>query len=215
MNRASGLILSAGMPRSGSTLLYNLARLTLESILGDDSVLSCGWIDDIRTSPLGECTLMKLHDYEPDLASQASLIIYSYRDVRDAIASQQRKFHSKPTLSLTERYLEEYRLWTNVAHIKVRYESFDAPAQARFVKELAEYFGSKPVDSDFVVSQAESLRERGPSDSVRYDPLTLLHHGHVTNGQPGAWRNQLDTELVRAIESTYASWLADHGYGVD
>ncbi len=69
------LILSAGMPRSGSTWLYNAMRIMLKSDIGID--LGAGWIQDIEKFKDHDTILLKLHSYIPHLASKATFVAYS------------------------------------------------------------------------------------------------------------------------------------------
>src|SRR5262245_15346631 len=78
--RRSALVLSAGMPRSGSTWLFNAARLLLRQTVAPDE-LGSGWVGDWARLPKRPWLLLKVHEYDAFLARRARAILYSYRDV--------------------------------------------------------------------------------------------------------------------------------------
>lgn len=200
------------MHRSGSTLIYNLLRLTITELVRDGSSFSYGWVEDLRGSPRAAYTLIKLHAYEQELVDDASLIVYSYRDVRDAVASQQRKFGAEPTLVLADSYIEQYRQWENVAEIRVQYEALDGNRRREIVREVAGYLGSDAIDPDAVLTRLDRLSSGIPQNGHQYDPVTLFHPNHITDGRSGTWQSQLDTKLIAAIERKHGNWLSAHGY---
>ena len=208
------LVLSAGLPRSGSTLLYNLLRLTLIHLLDPEEDLSFGWIEDMRNRPFGDCTLLKLHDHEEDMTSRSDLTVYSYRDIRDVLASQQRMFGTPPSLNLVDHWIAQHNKWIRSAHIKIRYEDFGSERQSQLVEEIAHHLGFVDnVVPHKVIAQLIKLPNT-PATSKRYDPETLLHPGHITDGRHGSWRDQLERELVTAIETKHGDWLTCHGYEI-
>ena len=83
----SALILAAGMQRSASAWLYNAARLLLTSSPSVAEQFSCGWIGDWEQIPKKNYMLIKVHDFNKSLAGQSKCILYSFRDIRDVIAS--------------------------------------------------------------------------------------------------------------------------------
>lgn len=211
-NKLPLLILSAGLPRSGSTLLYNLLRLTLVHHLNDDEHLSCGWIEDMRTVPFGNYTLLKLHNHEEDLTRRSDLIVYSYRDIRDVLASQQRKFGTPPSLNLADHLVSQHDSWCQSAHIQIRYEDFDTKRQSQLVKEIANHLDlANHIRPHQVIHQLEALPKTSET-SEKYDPDTLFHPGHITDGRHGSWKNQLEQDLVKAVEAKHGDWLTNHGY---
>ena len=115
MNIDSGLILSAGMPRSASTWMYNADRLIFANKPQTQYNFGCGWVDVLKEIPSKPLMLIKIHDYVEELASQAAIILYSYRDIRDAIASQVRKWGVKPTLEIADHIVYQHSTWMGIA----------------------------------------------------------------------------------------------------
>jgi hypothetical protein len=206
--RRSRIILSAGMPRSGSTWLFNAARLLLRRAEGDG--LSSGWVEDWPTLPPGRTLLLKVHDFDAPLARRADVVLYSYRDVRDVLASSKRKFGTPPSVEAARRLLEQDCEWRKAARLVMRYESMLADPAA-VVKELAEVLQVRDVDPAAVAEEVRGLDAREPP-SGGYDRETLLHPGHITDGRHGSWEGWLDADLLRRIQEQCGDWLTANGY---
>jgi len=200
------------MPRSGSTLIYNLLRLTIDKGLAGDRSYRYGWVDDLRTAAPADYTLLKLHDFDPQLAASASLIVYSYRDVREAVASMYRKFGTQPTLQLANTYIRQYELWSGVADIKVRYESLDKARQLELIDKVTHLLQMGSVDAAEIVQELDELPDATPADDGTYDVVTLYHPGHITHGGLGNWKTQLEPSLIASIEVQHHEWLRTHDY---
>ena len=71
----SNLIISAGMQRSGSTLLYNQLREILIKAYPDN--LCYGYIKDIDIIEPKDNFLLKTHTLYPDLICKSSYIFYT------------------------------------------------------------------------------------------------------------------------------------------
>jgi hypothetical protein len=208
--RRSTIILSAGMPRSGSTWLFNAARLLLRAAGVPE--LSSGWIGDWSSLPKAERLLLKVHDYDGHLARHAPIILYSYRDIRDALASSQRKFGTEPTLALARRWLRSDERWRAKAGVVLRYESM-LEDSLQSLCNLAEALAVPHVDLDEVCAQLRHLeRQSATDDPDSYNRETLLHPGHVTDGRHGTWAQWLSPELVGQLEREFADWFRANGY---
>lgn len=232
MTSNNKLILSAGMPRSGSTWLYNAARLLLIEKMGGQEQLSCGWIDDISTLPTREIMLIKIHDFDKTWVEKASLILYSFRDVRDALASAKRKFGLDVKLEHAGEYISHGEQWRNVADFIMRYEDM-ITNQAAVLTELGgvlgithnaainnavnqleglSFSGGKKEQSGIIGSTAAMLGFGKKKKS--YNAENLLHEGHITDGRVGSWHAHLDPGLVREIEQKYSDWFKANGYDI-
>ncbi len=208
------LVLSAGMPRSGSTWLYNAVRLLLAHRDGS-ACWQCGWIDDLAEAPPAARRLVKLHLFEPTLVARASYVVWSYRDLRDAVASRFRMFGTPPTLALADQLVDQHARWSAVAQHTLRYESMlRDPTAALAALAAAIGVPVQPADLDAVRQQLDQARNDGHVGDVPYDATTLMHKGHITDGRPRSWRSGLSANLAREITERHADWLQAHGYDV-
>ncbi len=216
------LILAAGMPRSGSTWLYNAIRLLL---LRDPRIagnLGCGWIADWNAIPKRKYLLVKLHDYDVGAVVLSKLAFYSYRDVRDAIASQKRRFGGCPDMLWADLYIHQHELWMRQAACVMKYEDMlrDPSAVVAALLQGLEAAGllsptaGGPLDP--VIRELDRLAEHPvPGAGAGYDPTTLYHPAHITDGRPDSWHGWLDEDLVAEITAKYRWWFDKYGYGTD
>lgn len=206
--RLPQIVLAAGMNRSGSTLLYNAARL----MLSERGPLSCGWIDDWHSLERQPTMLVKLHDFEPDLVSLSGAVFYSFRDVRDVLASAQRIWNIAPTAESAAYHIAQYRSWIKAADLVVRYETLIAD-QDTTLRRLARVIGAGSADTRAIAAALDAMRFEGASDGTKpYDATNLMHRGHRTDGRHGSWEGALDTGLVREIEAEHRDWFVANGY---
>ncbi len=207
------LVLSAGMPRSGSTWLYNALRLLLRQRFPRPGELACGWVGDLdRIAADAPCRLVKIHEWDEGLAAQAAFVAWSYRDLRDAMASQHRKFGGALSLAFADYLVRQDARWTARADHVMRYEDMRADPQ-RELARLATALSLDGVDLPALRCELDGLSydSEGPRNAA-YHELTLLHRGHVTDGRVGSWRNGMPAALAQQIVSAHDGWFRTRGY---
>lgn len=205
------LYLIAGMNRSGSTWLFNATRLLLRHAGAPD--LAAGWIDDRDALLQHQTPLIKVHLYDPTLLRQPFVVLTSHRDLRDVAASMARKFAIEPTMDMVHFYFEQYRLWADHAQFDMRYETMRADPLAEVHRVAAAL--DVPLDlatAQRIVAEIDASTNAIQADSRGYDPVSLLHDQHITDGRPGSWREQIGIELADRIYETYAAWMQAEGY---
>lgn len=215
------LILAAGMPRSGSTWLYNAVRLLLAARPGVAGDLGCGWIADWDTIPHRKYLLVKLHNYDVGAVVMSRAVFYSYRDVRDAIASQKRRFGGTPDMLWADMYIHQHELWMQQACYAMKYENL-LEDQAGVVADILSVLDSNELlppspatrpDPSAIARELRRLAEHpAPDESRGYDRTTLYHPSHITDGRTGSWVGWLDADLVIRISEKYGWWLEKYGY---
>jgi hypothetical protein len=209
----AALLLAAGMPRSASTWLYNAVRYALASHPHIAPLFVGGWIDDRNSLPAKPYTLLKLHDFVPELAGQAKLVFYSYRDIRDVVASLQRKFSYTPSLDFVGCLTALHERWLEVADEVIRYEDLlrdERPVILRIARRIGVTIDARAV-ADHLAGL--SYLSPGPKNS-QYHQTNLYHAQHVTDGRHGSWRETLDDEFLAEVENRYGGWLRQHGYSL-
>lgn len=207
--RFSTLVVSGGMPRSGSTLLFNLIRTCLEYKYPDDLV--SGWIGDTRSIPEGKVYLIKSHDVNRSLAYRANTYFYSFRDVRDALLSSQRKFGQEPTIEYCRYYIKGYMAAERYAHEMFKYEEFVHDLEGAVERIQSHLCMSAPTEA--ILSRLPSLQPREKA-AKGYDETTLMHGEHATHTKQGEWRTGLDKKLLDRIRDEYGWWLEKNEYSI-
>ncbi|MDQ7787568.1 MAG: hypothetical protein RDU01_08160 [Thermodesulfovibrionales bacterium] len=210
------LILSAGMQRSGSTWLYNATRLLLMNSPFTREISSFGWIGDLSKLPQKRIMLIKIHDFNENLVrlDLPKIILYSYRDVRDALASSKRKWNQEPSLELADKLIQNDHQWRRYADFIMRYESMISD-QYTTLTELAGILKINNADIQEIISQIEALRyENAGNKNSLYHMENLLHQGHITDGRHGSWKGFLDDKLLDQIERKHHEWFLRNNYPV-
>jgi len=208
------IILSSGMPRSGSTWLYNAARLILLNSQKTHDLVSFGWIGDLDSIPKKKIMLIKIHSYDISWVKKSQIILYSYRDIRDALASAKRKFEQQPSIERADAYILQYKQWKNEADFIMRYESMlNDPLGT--LEKLASTLNIKDVKLTEILTEINSLSYQSTGiKNEAYNMENLLHKGHITNGSHGSWKGYLDDVLVKQIEDKFRDWFIENKYEI-
>ena len=177
-------ILITGMYRSGSTWQFNAVRLLLEE-LTLESINAC-FISDYKPDPLTSVELIKLHNFDQELAGSADLILTSWRNIVDA-----RKSMERVGMNIGEdkfiHNLKQWREWKEVSNF-CSYSIADSSHQRKHdFERIAKIINRDivPITYDgaelrriFDIVEAIKAPESGNWDN--YDKVTLLHPNHIS-----------------------------------
>ncbi len=202
-------VLSAGASRSGSTWLFNVARVMVSRQAGEDC--GSGWWKDITDLSAAGNMVIKIHGYRPKYIRWASHVLYSYRDLRDVLASRTRIWNVQPTMKFADDYVMRHKKFCDRADMIVPFESL-LQDKVALVREMSNVLGIANVDFDSIDEEVRLLSHKKSADSRQHDKENLYHKGHITDGGSGTWVGQIDPGLILAIEEKHASWFKSCGY---
>ncbi len=202
----SRLILSGGMQRSGSTLLFNILKLVLSH--DKQKVLSAGWVHDIERLPAGDIYLIKLHHINWLRGLRAAQVFYTYRDLRDALVSFSRKF-DQPTIELARKWIADFQWAERHADRMIRYEDLIGNLEEVVSCLMGDLHISAPVQE--IIANIPDDKS-GQNRDGRHSMETLFHSGHRTNTRTGEWRRELDSDLLDRLHSEFDWWFLKNGY---
>lgn len=227
------IILVCGMHRSASTLIWQIVHrlylghpgFTAEEDYGAE-LDARAWGDPRRIQ------LVKVHavrhERRGDLPLEAAHHLYTYRDLRDSVASLYRKGRlrrSSPrrtpeeAAQIAKRELAAYVAFTARPNLWVgRYEDFYSKVPD-LVTELAGFLGLGPLPTETRMQIADDVgldkqRERVPQAETNKDirQSTFLTTNHITDSRAGTYPATLTEDEIAAIEAVAGRWLLDHGY---
>lgn len=187
------VIVVAGMPRSGSTWLFNAARLLLEAS-GED--IHAAWVGDRDADHPAPVHLIKAHAPR-EVTFPADLVLTTHRPFVDCLASLIRMgwLEAEPEAIRKRHAVQKatYDYWAARSALELPYDQITgAPATA-----IARLAGAMGLEANPARDRAlaEALAALSAPDGTGYDPHTLLHPGH--RAAEAAQTNQ-HIALVRA-----------------
>lgn len=205
----SDLILSSGMPRSASTLLYNILRLALEQKYKKD--LNACWIYDIEEYTKAKVYLIKMHDLRLTLTKyRANMIFYSYRDVRDSLVSLNKIFKIEPNIDLCRKFIKDYHEAKKRGAYFFRYEQL-TKNETDVISKILRILDID-IDTKYIL---EHLPKPNLKTSLNHDRISLMHGGHMTGTKNNEWRNYLSESLQKQIIDEFGWWFSENGYPLD
>ncbi|WP_370561652.1 sulfotransferase domain-containing protein [Cyanobium sp. NS01] len=230
------LVVVCGMHRSGSTLVAQLAKGLLSASC-ELTVSSNGLGSSVeqmhaRASDPAHTWLAKVHiprrELRRALPDQGALYLYTYRDVRDALASAWRKnrflFGSEdrgPTIAakFVREEIEIGAVFEDRRHCWIgRYETIvnDIPSLVNDLESFLDLSVSTALKQELVEEAApDKQRQRSQLVStgdqlVRLE--TFITTNHITDGRFGAWKETLSVEEAIASEHAARDWLRQKKY---
>jgi len=229
----------AGMIRSGSTLQYQLASAIVERAAMGTRIPYAPEADFVHVREQYSLTqgmkVFKVHIYTAAFADECKVggakVVYSYRDIRDVAVSAMRKFGMAFDDLVEAKWLDQaiadYWHWTRCPSVCVsRYEDFvddvageaekinkflEMPLTLHDVCHLAKEFGIERQRTR--ISKLNELHSSSimPKEIV-FDPVELIHHNHIYQGEVGGWRKYLLDSEQYLLTERFSVWLEEHGY---
>ena len=214
------LVFCEGMPRSASTLLFNLTREVMEASGGIAATRTHGKMPVGRVRELvatRERMLFKGHTLTPGIVGMLSnpgvRVLYCWRDIRDVAASL-RHFNGLTGEGLAKRLgecLDEQRTAFGLAYDgNIRLFTYDALVTnpsgsvgriARHLDVVMDVRQAAEIADAWSLDAVEGMIADASGDPVppsgHVDKVTQLHANHIspTRGAPGAWRSLTGDDL--------------------
>ncbi|QDU70191.1 sulfotransferase domain-containing protein [Mucisphaera calidilacus] len=225
-------VFSAGMPRSGSTLQYQLTAELIETAgLGRRLTYTrTSEFPQVRAEHKDDPDLLvyKSHhcsaDIQAEFAAGNAKAVYTYRDLRDVYASRMRMrevgFRAVWREGFLDSCLDDDRKWRSLDPVYVcRYEDMinDLPGE---VARLAAFFGitldqaacQQIADRYSFDKQKDRIDANRSQPDQKFDPQSLLHGNHLTAVPGSSWSETLTPDQAARIEHKTADWLKARGY---
>lgn len=203
-------ILIAGMPRAGSTWLYNAVRY---SYINSGFRTYADYNDRYNPAVDADVHVVKIHPFNESLLLSSQVVLTPCRDLRDVLASLVRrnlvKNEPDALAARARRILDrEYLPWVQHSTCEIRYETMviDKP---KAIAQILALLNLLDVDPEEVHRDVEKLRKVVVAER---DRTTQLWPDHFTDGRANSFFTTLSEESVLAIEKVASPWLRAKGY---
>ncbi|WP_417225846.1 hypothetical protein [Amphritea sp.] len=201
----------AGMRHSGSTALFNILRLAIQSLgVSIESGYSEHLKFDEKLNSKKEVFLIKTHEIRDDIRDISNIVITTVRDLRDSVASAQRRdFDLLNDVGGVVAYAKYNRSlhdsWEQYSDYIFNYESFmRAPREE--IRKLLSFLGLADVSVEYIHNSIMNL----PID--KYE-ITLLSPEHITDPERlENYKTTLSVKEINIINKQNFSWLKRFGY---
>ena len=229
-------IFCGGMYRSGSTLQYNIASEIIERLkIGTREKYYPIHEEYFKNKLSEDYKTFKSHilsrEIEEQIKNNNAYVLLTYRDIRDVMASWQKKnnfiFTLEDGLKWASNTIRTFERWENISCKKKlisKYEIFNGNIKEE-VARISELIGFD-IENDIAdkieeIMQIDKLQKRLESlsndqieidNNLSWDKKTLIHLDHFQGGIIGKYKNELDIELQKMIKKEFNSWLCAHGY---
>lgn len=189
------LIVIAGMYRSGSTLLFNMARLIVEQ--AGKTAYCCGLHDyDVHGSEgCVDYHIVKAHKFDQELADRADFIYMSFRPVDEIIDSLGRWLEREPDMKVF-KHIEElivkfdhernHEKWlmhfhdSGILGFNYSLEYISTMKQPTIDLIWSQIFKPEMVNLDFLMTEKIIDQLPKPPTDKNYDPETMLFKHHIS-----------------------------------
>ena len=240
-NTTCRLVVSvAAMPRSGSTWLYNFARLLIHATRPPPVVAGFGTIGAWQgmLASTARSIVVKTHDFIPDLASRTSIAFVTHRDLRAICASaaqvadaslRNRGLDGGSCYRGLHRFIGAHGEWRKWGAFDFRFEQhFEGGFEARhrLAEQVALLLGVKhcqrtrsrgaakrAIESTLSATDRLFAIHAGSSGGRNRSDFHLdqIHAKHIT-GAGANYSRIIPPRAIQEIEESFGDWLSDMGY---
>lgn len=204
------LVVSSGMPRSGSTLLFNILREILLTKYQEKDLSTC-WITEIKEQKFSKVYLIKTHYVGRFLKLFGNEIFYTYRDIRTAAVSRNKRFNEAITMKMFDEYIKQYQYAKQIGALCIKYEDF-IDNQAFWIGKIADKL-KLTIDVQTIADKVAQIKPP-KKQTDGHEKSTLLHAGHITGSNENDWLEYIDENLMKELTTKYQWWFDECGYKI-
>jgi hypothetical protein len=176
--RKHNIIVIAGVPRSGSTWLFNATRLVLEKT---SAKVYAAWYEDYAQNMQTEYDFHVVKLHRPDqLTFQYDYLLTTRRELVQQLGSLIRmNWLSDDPVQIRQKaeYLQSlFVFWENYSNLCIEYQNIVADPEAA-ISQIGSLL-DKTLTTREVSKIADDLEVLQVPNGKHYDPKTLLHPNH-------------------------------------
>lgn len=220
------LLIVCGMPRSASTLQY---QLVCEVVERTGAGTRLGWDWGVASPGMADAPrpmhVVKVHEPNPAFESRLDprhvRYFYTYRDVRDAAASVAQwkgPEHGTPEAAAEWiRWADHFT--TRPGSLRSRYEDWtrDIPGEIRRAEAflglaLTDVERDEVAETLSIKGQKELIERELVSTGRELDQRSLVWRQQIQDARVGKWRTFFDGPTLERFDALCGDWLERTGY---
>jgi len=211
-------VLVSTVPRSGSTLLFNICRLLFEQVYGKDKTYAT-WCQFHKQESEKEYNIIKIHDRNIKYTNWSNKIITSIRDIRYIIASYadfNKKFNiNDPNnlMGVCKGFLRIIENNCGVADYIFRYEEYFKDSH-KVISDIAKCLELplEKININLLLKEIEKIKK------AKYKNLdagkTQMHPNHISPKSSAHITERMTIEQLRFIETNFSWFFPKYGYEI-
>ena len=209
-------ILISTVPRSGSTLLFNICRLIFNQYYGEDKVYATWW-QFYKKEKEKDHNIVKLHDKDDNLIKWSDKIITTVRDLRYMVASYSdfnKKFNidNKENLcNVCSVFCKLVDLYYKISDYIFKYEEYQANKR-KVISEIINCLNLdiEKINIDSILVEIEKIKKTNyASLDIR---KTQMHPNHISNKTNMPIEKRLTLGQIEFIEKNFSWYFTKFGY---
>lgn len=211
-------VLISTVPRSGSTLLFNMCRLLFEQAHGIENTYT-NWCQFYQKENEKKYNIVKIHDRNAQFTNWSDKILTSIRDIRYIIASYadfNKKFQvNDPTnmKNVCRGFLQILESNCKVSDYIFKYEDYLIdPYKIVFDVTKCLEIPKEKINIEEIVKQLERIKK------AKYNSLdkqkTQMHPNHISPKTNLHITERLTVEQLRFIEYNFSWFFEKYNYPI-
>jgi hypothetical protein len=237
------LIMSLGVPRSGTILVFNMVREILERRSVPFRSVNTNYPETeafLAQHDYKDNVLMHAHNVLPEvqkaLQRRDVLAFFNYRDPRDVVISMMR-LHEYPfekCMELVEISFAQYRLARKFPRMMFVPYDLLIEAPGAYIFQLGQRLGfflgldvvaeiekatsldaHKKIMREVATAKTDVQIRKNPKRTLKESTRHFINDRHIQSGRSGRWRRELAPEQRRIATDKFRDLITELGYSLE
>ena len=237
------LVLSLGVPRSGTILVFNMLRemLTRQKVVF--RMVNTNYPETeafLAQHDYNDHVLMHAHNVLPEvqkaLQRRDTLAFFNFRDPRDVVVSMM-KLHEYPfekCMELAEISFNQYRIARRIPRMMFIPYDLLVESPGAYIFQLGQRLGfflgldvvadiekatslnaHKKVMRDVAMAKVDVQIRKNPKRTLKESKTHFINDRHIQSGRSGRWRRELSTDQRQQATDHFKELLQELGYPLE
>lgn len=237
------LILSLGVPRSGTILVFNMLREILTRQNVPFRSVNTNYPETeafLSQHEYQDNVLMHAHNVLPEvqkaLQRRDSIAFFNFRDPRDVVISMMRlhDYSFEKCMGLAEISFNQYRIARRMQRVMFIPYEYLTEAPAAYVFQLAQRLGiflaldvvaeiekatsldaHKKIMRDVSRATVDVQVRKNPKRVLKESTTHFINDRHIQSGRSGRWRRELSLDQRKVATDHFQPLLKELGYSLE